>query len=120
MSFLRFAFRNHPYLSIVLVMAVCALGYFGFGFLSEAIYFADPAHQEQPLALWMTPKYVGLSWDLPPGIIREVMELEPRDGGRPPRLAEVIDNLGITLEELETRVRDAKDAHELEKAEQRP
>jgi hypothetical protein len=116
---LRFLLRTHPVLFAVLLISLSAAGYFGVQFAAEALYFADPAHQQQPLALWMTPKYVGLSWGLPPDIIRDVMALEPREG-RPPKLSDVLQDMNITLEELEQRIQAAKTAFEVKRLEQRP
>lgn len=106
MGFIRYLFRQHRALSALLVMAVCGLLYFGGSFVSEVLYFSDPAHRDQKLAMWMSPRYVAKSWDLPREIIIDVMQLEPDHKQK--TLADVTEHLGIGLEELESRIRIAK------------
>ena len=106
MNFLRFLFRKHPLPTALLGVALAALAWFGFGLVREAMYFSDPAHREQDLALWMSPRYVGKSWDLPPEVIIRIMELEPDHKQR--TLEDVTQHLGITLDELQARVEAAK------------
>ena len=58
----------------------------------------------------MTPRYVVMSYDLPPPIVDEVMGLRPKIDKRKP-LTKVLEDLGITLEELQTRINDAQAEH---------
>lgn len=106
MEFLRFLFRRHPWASGMMALALAALVWFGGHFVKDAVYFSNPAHSEQPLALWMTPRYVAKSWKLPPEVVARVMEIKPDH--RRLTLAAVVDRLGISLAELEARVRAAK------------
>jgi hypothetical protein len=87
---------------------------FASGFVREALYFSDPAHQQQDLALWMSPRYVGKSWDLPPDVIVRTMELAPDNAQ--PTLREVTADLGISLDELQTRIEAAKAEEETRRA----
>lgn len=106
---LDFLFRRHPVLAALLAVALVGLLWFGGRFVSQVIYFSDPAHRNEALAPWMSPGYVGRSWGLPPEVIRDVMNLSPAQRGR--TVAEVAARLGVTLPELEQRIRDAKAAH---------
>ena len=106
LNFLRFLFRKHPFPTVLLGAALAALAWFGFSLVREAMYFSDPAHREQDLAEWMSPRYVGKSWDLPPEVIIRIMELEPDHKQR--TLEDVTQHLGITLDELQARVEAAK------------
>jgi hypothetical protein len=103
---LRFLIRQHPLPTALLVAALAGLLWFATSFVREVLYFSDPAHQQQDLALWMSPRYVGKSWDLPPEVIVRTMELQPDHAQ--PTLRDVINHLGITLEELQSRVEAAK------------
>lgn len=94
----------------VLVLSLIALGYFSSGFIANLIYFGDPRHQNQPLEGWMTPRYVGMSYDLPPHILDEVMELRPKVDKRK-SLTQVIGDMDITLVELNERIIAAQKAH---------
>lgn len=106
MDFLRFIFLRHHFAALLLAVALAAMVWMGTGFVREALYFADPAHQRQDLEPWMSPRYVGKSWDLPPEVIIAIMELEPGRGRR--TLADVSADLGITLDELRSRVEYAR------------
>lgn len=59
------------------------------------------------------PYYVAKSWDLPREVIIREMQLEPDH--KQPTLADVVEHMGITLPELEARIRKAKDALETER-----
>ena len=108
-SLLSFIKQNYIPLGI-LSASLVALVFFSWGFIANLIYFADPRHQNQPLESWMTPRYVGMSWDLPPHVIDQVMELRPHIDKRK-HLDEVVEDLGITLEELNERVAAIKEQH---------
>jgi hypothetical protein len=105
-GFLQFLFRRHRAATALLAVACAILIWFAAGFIRDAVYFSDPAHQRQDLAGWMTPRFVGKSWDLPPEVIIAIMELEPDH--RRPTLREVTDHLGITLDDLQARVEQAR------------
>lgn len=113
MRFFRFFLTRHPLPTGVLVIALAGLTWFGARFVSELLYFSDPAHQQQSLAPWMSPYYVAKSWDLPREVIIREMQLEPDH--KQPTLADVVEHMGITLPELEARIRKAKDALETER-----
>lgn len=106
MGFLRYLWVKQRTLTLVLMLAIGGLGWFGSRFVGEAMYFADPAHQRQPLALWMSPRYVAKSWDLPPEVVINLMQLEPDHKQK--TLRDVTLHLGITLPELQSRVEKAR------------
>lgn len=94
----------------IMTVALMALLFFVFSFISNLIYFNDPQHKDQSLRAWMTPRYVVMSYDLPPRIVGEVMNLRPRVDKRR-LLSQVADDLNITLEELTVRIRAAAKEH---------
>lgn len=104
---IKFAKNNLLALSI-LTISVGAILFFVAGILSDLIYFSDPRHQNQPLERWMTPRYVSMSYDLPPRIVDDVMGLEP-DNDKFKHLDQVAANLGISLSELQERVLQAQE-----------
>lgn len=117
-SFLSFAKKNMIPIGLLLA-SIIAVIFFSKGFIANLIYFADPRHQNQPLEYWMTPRYVVMSYDLPPPIVDEVMGLRPKIDKRKP-LTRVLEDLGITLEELQTRINEAQAAHLKSLEEKRP
>ncbi|MCM5557873.1 hypothetical protein [Pleomorphomonas sp. JP5] len=113
MNFLRFLFRRHPWPTVVLAVGLVALVWFGGRFVSEVLYFADPAHREQQLAGWMSPRYVAKSWELPPDVVANIMQLSP--GHRHTTLDQVAASQNVTIKELQKRVEAAKAALEAER-----
>jgi hypothetical protein len=103
---LKFLLKRHPVPTALLAMALVGLLWFATSFVREALYFSDPAHQQQDLASWMSPRYVGKSWNLPPEVIVQTMELD--EDFAQPTLKEVTAQLGISLEELQVRIEAAK------------
>jgi hypothetical protein len=109
-----FLVRRHPVPTALLALALAALVWFATSFFREALYFSDPTHQQQDLALWMSPRYVAKSWDLPRDVIVATMDLQPDHAQ--PTLREVIEHLGITLEELQARIEAVKAEEEARRA----
>lgn len=89
---------------LAFVAILCLAGFFGVRSVSQFIYWADPRHQDQPLAGWMTPRYVGQSYSIPPEIVQQAFDIV-EDG--PPRrmtLDRIAAEQGITLDEMQARV----------------
>ena len=79
---LKDLWTHNRYLLLAFVTAISLAGFFGARSISQFIYWADPAHQDQPLAGWMTPRYVGQSYDIPREVVLSVFALDP---DAPPR-----------------------------------
>ncbi len=109
-SFLSFLKKNTLPVGVLLV-SVIALLFFSSGFIANLIYFADPKHQNQPLEAWMTPKYVVMSYDLPPQIVDDVMGLRPKIDKQKP-LTKVLEDLDMTMDELQIKVDAAQAEHQ--------
>ncbi len=83
---------------------LCLAGFFGFKALSQYIYWADPRHQDQALAAWMTPRYIARSYSVPPEVIQTALQL---DLAAPPRrisLETLAAERGITLAILQEQI----------------
>lgn len=85
--------------------------WFGFTFLAEAIYFNDPRHKDEQLKRWMSPRYVVMSYDLPRSVMLEVFNLSAKDLHTRPRMQDIADRMGLSLDELSERVRKAAIAY---------
>jgi len=59
----------------------------------------------------MTPRYVAHSYDLPPEVVREVLELKTVDG-KPRTLTEIAESSDLTLEEIQRRIDNAARSHQ--------
>lgn len=108
---IRKLWRRHRLLFLAFSIALVVTAFFAVRLLIVTLYWADPAHEDQPVEGWMTPRYVAHSYDLPPEVVREVLELEPSDGRRR-TLAEIASTSGLTLEEMQRRIAEAARSRE--------
>lgn len=68
-----------------------------------SIYWGDPDHQNQALALWMTPQYVAYSYKLDPEKVAAAFGLNP-DKHRRITVKEIIGSGGPTLEQMQSNI----------------
>lgn len=99
-SFVKRLWRAAPLATVIFVLALAVSMFFGARMVSFYIYWQDPAHREQVVADWMTPGYIGHSWQVPREVIINAMKApEP-----PPRgvksLADIAAYRGVTKEAL--------------------
>jgi hypothetical protein len=104
---IKHLWHTHRVALLAFIVALAALGYFGVKTVSSAIYWMDPAHQEQPLAGWMTPRYVGQSYRLPREIVLEALMMDPNAPPQRISVGAIAAKNGVTLEELQDRVSQA-------------
>ena len=116
---IKHLWQTHRLALMAFGVALCALGYFGVKTVSSAIYWMDPAHQDQALAGWMTPRYVGQSYRLPREIVLEALLMDPNAPPRRISISEIADQNGVTMDELQARVDAAVALWDTERAAQR-
>jgi len=105
--------RQHLGMLAVLVIACVAGLWFTFGILSEFLYFHDPINQDEALKPWMTPRYVVMSYDLPRGLVADVLGL-PSEMHRGMTMADIAEMNDLSLDELTKIVRDAASAFRMD------
>jgi hypothetical protein len=102
---------QHNRIALLAFLAVlCLSGFFGFKSVSQFIYWSDPQHQNQPLAGWMTPRYVAQSYQVPPMVVQEAFDLDPAAPPRRISLDSLAKESGQTIETLQSRVDTAVNA----------
>lgn len=99
--------HTHRAALLAFVVALGALGYFAINTISTAIYWMDPAHQEQPLAGWMTPRYVAQSYGLPREYLVQALFIPPNAPPRRVSLDTIAEENNLSLAELQARIDDA-------------
>ncbi len=102
--------RSHRLVLTIFVVAVTLTAVFSFRAIAHFVYFQDPAHREQPIAGWMTPRYVAMSHGVPPAVVRQAIG-ERQRGGRATLeaiAAERDQSLDALIDEIEAAI----DAHE--------
>ena len=67
------------------------------------VYWSDPAHRNQNIAGWMTPRYVGHSWQVPPEVIATALGLTQDGSGRRITLADIAESQGSDMAALADR-----------------
>lgn len=107
---LKSLWAHHRAALLAFIGMLCIAGYFGFNAIAAAIYWSDPRHQDQPLAPWMTPRYVAQSYDIPPEVLGPALYFEPGDPPRRRRLEDIAAANDVTLEALQQRVTKATTA----------
>jgi len=90
-------------------MASAATVFFAVRSVLFFVYWSDPAHRDQPIEGWMTPRYVVQSWQLPPEVMIDALGEGPMPGKRR-TLAEIAASQGISFDELGIRIEDAAKA----------
>lgn len=107
---IRAAWTKAPWLMSAFVLAIALTLFFGIRMIMGAIYWADPRHIDQPIAGWMSPGYVSMSWQVPREVVADALTLEP-GAGRPPRLEDLAEQRGVPLETLAAQIEAAIQAH---------
>lgn len=111
MNFVRYLLNRQPIAFAVCLVALLAAAVFGGRFITEALYFSNPAHRYQSLEPWMSPRYVSHSYDLPREVVADVfgidLEAERAEDRRdkPPRMREIAQRQGLSIAELEAKLR---------------
>ena len=101
---LAHVWRHHRLVLLAFGVVLAALGAFGVRTLHATLYWMDPAHQDQPLAGWMTPRYVAQSYRLPPEAFGPALFLAPDTPPHRVSLSMIAAENGVTLDDLQDRV----------------
>lgn len=107
---------SHRFAVLGFVVALCALGYFGARTITSTFYWMDPAHQEQDIAGWMTPRYIGQSYNLPREVVMEALMMDPNAPPRRISIREIAETNAISMDDLQARVDAAAAAFAAERA----
>ncbi|WP_108482201.1 hypothetical protein [Oceaniglobus ichthyenteri] len=105
--------RRRPVASLLFIVAlVVTLGLTTRSVLF-AVYWADPAHRDQVVAGWMTPRYIAYSWKIPPAVIQDALgdTLLP---GRRLTLDDLSAERGVPVGDLIARIEAAIARHRAE------
>lgn len=103
--------RAHKILSLAFFVAILLTLLFGVRTVVFTVYWMDPAHRDQTLEGWMTPRYVAQSYELPPEATALAIGVPYPPENRGQTLAEIAKNQGVTLAELQARIEAAAKTH---------
>ncbi len=102
-SGLKNLWQNHKLSLLAFVLAAAVTLIFAVRLVVMTVYFSNPAHQNQPLEGWMTPRYVAHSYDLTAKELEQVLGIDPTGVPRI-HLKDLLEDQGITLQELQARL----------------
>ena len=98
----RHLWQSHRWLLLGFLAALALTLFFAGRAAVFAVYWSQ--HRDEAIAGWMTPRYVAMSWDVPPEVVGDAMALS-RDGtGRRTTLAEIAAARGMSLDALEAEL----------------
>lgn len=105
--------KQHVFLSLAFAAALLLTLVFLVRFTVSTVVWSDPDRLDQPIAGWMTPRYVSRSWQMPPEVVAGALGLEKDGSGRRLTLEEISIEQDRDLEELvqdlEAAISDARD-----------
>lgn len=99
-SLARRSWSAAPVVTGVLAFALVAALFFGTRLALFWYHHPPSAEREQPVAAWMTPRYVARSWRVPREVILGALQLQqPLEGG-PVSLAEIAEQRGVPVDRV--------------------
>lgn len=107
---MRRLWKDAPFLTFGLVVSLVVAGFFAVRLALGMLYWADPRHQDMAIEPWMTPRFVAMSWQIPPEIVREALTLD-RHEGRPASLEHLAQDRDVPVEALIKVLNDAIAEH---------
>lgn len=75
------------------LLALAVMLFFGVRLVLSGLYWSDPLHRDQAIAVWMTPGYVAHSWQVPRDVMQAALGMPP-EGGKRETIGEIAKRLG--------------------------
>lgn len=111
---LKALWRDHRLLFLSFSLALAATLFFTIRAVVFFVYWSDPAHRDQQLEGWMTPRYIAHSYHLPLEVVAEILAIRPENERRP-TLEALAKRKGVPIEvlidQLDAGIRDWKAEH---------
>lgn len=87
-------------LKALLVAAVIGMVFFALRLTIATSVWHMPPTPQDPIAGWMTARYIAKSWDVPPEVVAQALALEMDGTGRRVTLAELAAEQGTDVDTL--------------------
>ena len=98
---LAWLWAHHRGLLLAFSAAVLVVLFFTVRAAVFFVYWSDPAHRDQPIKAWMTPRYVANSYHVPIEMVIEALAIDP-EAERRPTLEQLAERRGVPLDQLVT------------------
>lgn len=95
---------RHRWLFLGFALALAATVFFAARTVMFALYWTDPAHRDEAIEGWMTPRYVAMSWQIPPEIVADAVGLDRDGSARRTTLADIAAARGVPVEALAAEI----------------
>lgn len=100
---IKHLWHHHKALLLAFVIAATLTLLFAARMVMFSLYWSNPAHQNQPLQGWMTPRYVAYSYGLKREELRTVLGFDPAPVARL-SLKDLLQGQGVSLNDMQTRI----------------
>jgi len=95
---------HHRLIVLAFVGTLVVIAFFGIKTIAAMIYWMDPAHQDQQLAPWMTPRYIAQSYDLPPEVLGPALFLQKDMPPMRMSLGMIADKNDMSMAQMQARI----------------
>lgn len=99
-AFIKRLWLAAPVATAILVLALVASLFFG---VRSAVFWYDrppTAERQQPVAAWMTPRYVARSWRVPREVVMDAIDAPRPLPGGPVSLAQLAEKRGVSVDQI--------------------
>ncbi|MBY6200753.1 hypothetical protein KUV65_05220 [Maritalea mobilis] len=98
---LSYLWAHHRPALVAFALALAVAIFFLVRLVLHTLYWADPAHRNQPLEGWMTPGYIARSYQVEGDILRDAIGLaHPEFPTARPTLNQIAEARGVPLEQV--------------------
>lgn len=108
-SALRYFLTRQPVAFGVFAASLLVMLFFAVQFLLHLGQVRDDIPRDQALEEWMRPRYVAMSYRLPPRVLSDILEIGPPPKERerePLTMEDIAERQGVDLETLTRKVRE--------------
>ena len=98
--------RAAPWATAGLGLAIAVALFFAVRTALFWAYWADPAHRDEVIAGWMSPRYVATSWHVPPEVVGDALGLD-QEKPRRVTLDQLAQERGVSVTELAAQLETA-------------
>jgi hypothetical protein len=101
---LAYLWRRHRIMTLLFLAALGLAAVLAVRTVMFTVYWMDPAHHDAQLQGWMTPRYVAMSYHLPPDIVGEALSIDPDTPPLRQTLAQIAARTGRSVAEMQVLI----------------
>tara|TARA_R110002051_G_scaffold52574_2_gene99790 strand:+ start:21672 stop:22031 length:360 start_codon:yes stop_codon:yes gene_type:complete len=101
---IKHLWAHHRIMLVAFIGTLAVIVFFSVKTTAAMIYWMDPAHQDQELASWMTPRYIAQSYKLPPDVLGPALFLEKDMPPMRMSLGMIADEHNMSMGDMQARI----------------